>query len=87
MKFKSTDERYLERRREFSKQAGARELWSVVDHWPLYCGIKNLARFMAIADLLRGTLGVPGHVAEFGSWRGANTMPMAKLLRIDDIST
>jgi len=84
MKFKSSDERYLERRREFSKEAGARELWSVVDHWPLYCGIKNLARFMAIADLLRSKLDVPGHVAEFGSWRGATLMLMAKLLRIYD---
>jgi hypothetical protein len=39
---------------------------------------------MAIADLLRGTLTIPGHVAEFGSWRGANLLFLAKLLRIFD---
>jgi hypothetical protein len=84
MKFKATDERYLTQRRAFSQQTGPRELWSVLDHWPLYVGTGNLSRFLAIADLLRSTLDVPGHVAEFGSWRGANLMFMAKLLRIYD---
>ena len=84
MKFKNLDERYLAQRRSFSEQCGPRELWSVIDHWPLYVGIGNLSRFMAIGDILRETLDVPGHVAEFGSWRGANLMFMAKLLRIYD---
>jgi 3-O-methyltransferase len=84
MKFKSLDERYFARRQEFSSATGRADLWTVIDHWPLYCGIANLARFMAIADLLRETLDVPGHVVEFGSWRGSNLMLMAKLLRIWD---
>jgi hypothetical protein len=84
MKFKTKDQRYLGERKRISEKYGLRELWSVIDHWPLYGGIANLARFMAISDILRGTLGVPGHVAEFGSWRGANLMFMAKLLRIYD---
>lgn len=84
MKFKTLDERYLTQRRSFSEQCGPRELWSVIDHWPLYVGTGNLARFMAIGDMLRETLNVPGHVAEFGSWRGANLMFMTKLLRIND---
>lgn len=84
MKFSTLDERYLTQRRSFSEQGGPRELWSVIDHWPLYVGTGNLSRFMAISDMLRDTLGVPGHIAEFGSWRGANLMFMAKLLRIYD---
>ena len=84
MKFKSSDERYLTQRRNFSEQSGPRELWSVIDSWPLYVGIGNLSRFMAIADLLKETLNVPGHVVEFGSWRGANLMLLAKLLSIYD---
>lgn len=84
MKFETIDERYLTQRRNFSAEIGPRELWSVIDHWPLYVGIGNLGRFMAIADLLRSTLDIPGHVAEFGSWRGANLMLMTKLLRIYD---
>lgn len=84
MKFETLDERYLTQRRDFSTKTGLRELWSVIDHWPLYVGVGNLGRFMAITDLLRATLDIPGHVAEFGSWRGANLMLMAKLLRIYD---
>lgn len=84
MKFKTLDEHYLTERRNFSEKCGQRELWSVIDHWPLYVGIGNLGRFMAIADMLRSTLDVPGHVVEFGSWRGSNLMYMTKLLRIYD---
>lgn len=84
MKFAAEDAAYLAERKALSEELGQRELFSVIDHWPLYCGVSNLARFMAIADLLRATLTVPGHVAEFGSWRGANLMFMAKLLRIYD---
>ena len=84
MKFNSIDKRYLNERKLISEKYGRRELWSVIDHWALYRGISNLARSMAISDTLRGTLSVPGHVAEFGSWRGGNLMLMAKLLRIYD---
>jgi len=84
MKFSKEDERYLSRRKSLSQAWGAREIWSVMDHWPLYVGVRNLARYLAIADLLRATLTVPGHIAEFGSWRGANLMFMTKLLKIYD---
>jgi hypothetical protein len=46
--------------------------------------VSNLSRFVAILDLVRRSIDVPGHLAEFGSWRGANLMFMAKLLRIFD---
>ncbi len=84
MKFATIDKKYLANRKLISEKYGERELWSVIDHWPLYCGIGNLARSMAIADLLKSTLEVPGHIAEFGSWRGANLLFLAKLLRIYD---
>lgn len=83
-KFGTEDEVYFTERVEFSKKMGNRELWSVIDHWPLYCGVANLGRYMAVADLLRTTLDVPGHIAEFGTWRGANLMLLAKLMRIFD---
>jgi SAM-dependent methyltransferase len=83
-KFRSIDDAYVARRKAFSEKAGPRELWSVVDHYPLYVGVYTLSRFLAIADLLRSTLDTPGHVVEFGSWRGANLLHLAKLLRIFD---
>lgn len=84
MKFNKEDQRYLAERKQLSQQSGPREIWSVVDHWPLYVGVRNLARYIAISDLLRSTMQVPGHIAEFGSWRGANLMFMTKLLKISD---
>jgi len=84
MKFEASDKIYLDERRQLSEKYGPRELWPVIDHWPLYAGIANIGRFMAIADAFRSTLDVPGNVAEFGSWRGANIMFLAKLLRVYD---
>ena len=82
VKFAKEDAVYKQDRRAFADKYGKRDLWLTIDHWPLYVGQRNLARYMAIADLLRSTLDVPGHVAEFGSWRGANLVFMAKLLKI-----
>jgi len=84
VKFAEIDKEYLSKRKIFSEKYGARELWTVIDQWPLYCGISNLARNIAISDLLRSNLSIPGHVAEFGSWKGANIVFIAKLLRIFD---
>lgn len=84
MKNRTERDKYLADRTAFAERIGQRELWSVIDHWPLYCGIGNLARFIAIQDIFRRTLSVPGHIAEFGSWRGANLLHLAKLLRIFD---
>ena len=81
-KFMTEDQTYLRERAKVSADVGPRELWSLIDQWPLYCGVANLGRYLAVADLLRSTFKVPGHVAELGSWRGANLLLMAKLLRI-----
>lgn len=83
-KFYETDKIYLSEREKLSKKYGKRELWKVIDPWGLYVGISNLAIKLSISDLLRSTLDVPGHVAEFGSWRGDNLLFMAKILRIYD---
>jgi Macrocin-O-methyltransferase (TylF) len=84
VKFEQTDRQYLDKRKTFSEKYGKRELWSIIDHWALYCGTANLARTIAISDIIRENLSIPGHIAEFGSWRGANLLYMAKLIRIFD---
>lgn len=76
------DTRYLEARKQFSDKIGPQELWSAIDHWPLYVGMQNLARFISIYETARSTGSAPGHVAEFGTWNGASTMMMAKALKI-----
>jgi hypothetical protein len=82
LKFTRTDARYLAGRKVVSEQYGSRELWSVIDHWPLYAGIANIARALAVYEILKRQATVPGDLAEFGSWRGANLMFMAKVMNI-----
>jgi hypothetical protein len=84
MKFEKSKRAYLARRKLIAEKYGQRDIWSVVDHWPLYCGVANLSRSLSIYEIFKSTLGIPGHVAEFGSWRGANLLFLAKLLRIFD---
>lgn len=84
VKFEATDRDYFTRREKFASDLGAIDLWSVMDQWPLYIGQVNLARSLAIIELLRSTLHVPGDVAEFGCWHGSTTMLIAKSLRIFD---
>jgi SAM-dependent methyltransferase len=74
MKFKKVDEKYLAERKEFSSKYGKRDIWEVMDHWPLYVGNSNLQRVLSIYELLKTTINVPGHIAEFGSWKGSNVM-------------
>lgn len=84
MKFKNSSIRYKSERAAISEKLGPREIWSVIDHYPLYCGVQTLARFVAPQEALKSTLMVPGHVAEFGCFRGGSLMLFAKLLRIWD---
>ena len=78
---------YLSARKVFSASIGPQELWSIVDHWPLYVGGKNLARALALHDLYRSVAKIPGAVAEFGSWNGASIMLLAKIARIFDANS
>lgn len=78
MKFQKIDKQYLSNRKQLSID------WSLIDHWPLYVGIGNLSRYIAIYELLKLTLDIPGHIAEFGSWKGSNLMFMTKLMKILD---
>lgn len=83
-KFDQQRSSYRSRRADLAERLGTRDVWSIADHWPLYAGTMSLARYFAIEALLRSTLAVPGHLAEFGVWRGANTMFMAKFLQVHD---
>jgi hypothetical protein len=76
-KFATADQDYLTQR---TGQAD----WKTVDAWPLYCGIQNLGRYWFLGEQLRQTLMVPGHVVEFGTWRGATCLLFAKLLQLWD---
>lgn len=49
---------------------------------PLFNSAVNLARYLALYDLYKQTLGIVGHIAEIGVWKGASFLFFAKLAEI-----
>ncbi len=78
----TTTDNYLINREKFALNLPEKEFFEIIDHWPLYCGIENLARMLCIYDVFKEILCVPGDIAEFGSWKGSNVVFMSKLLSI-----
>ncbi len=73
---------------KFSETIGLQEIWSVVGDFTLYASDYQIARLLSVAELFKTTLEVRGAVADFGCATGANSMYLAKLLRIyDPLST
>lgn len=49
------------------------------EHFPCFVGAKTLARFMSLYQCYQMTLGIAGHMAEVGVYRGAASLFLAKL--------
>lgn len=81
-KFHDEDQRYFEARRRFAERHGDLPLWTIADQWPVFAGKVNLARCLAIYELLKQVSDVPGHIIELGTWHGANLVFMAKVTEI-----
>jgi hypothetical protein len=84
VKFDALHRRFLVTRADYSERVGPQEIWSVADHWPLFTDTYSLARHLAIVDLVRSTIGLPGDLVELGTWRGATAMLVAKVVKIED---
>lgn len=54
----------------------------LLHHFPAFVGHMTLARFLALYEAYKATLGLAGHIAEVGVFRGASTMLFAKLVEI-----
>lgn len=55
------------------------QLNDFVEHFPCFTGTKSLARFLSIYQCYQMTLGIAGHMAEVGVFRGAASLFLAKL--------
>ena len=49
------------------------------EHFPCFIGAKGIARFLSLYQCYQMTLGVAGHMAEVGVFRGAVSLFLAKL--------
>ena len=54
----------------------------LIHHAPAFAGEINLARFLALYEAYKATLGLAGHIAEFGIYMGTNVLFFAKLARL-----
>ncbi|MBH63972.1 MAG: hypothetical protein CL569_16300 [Alphaproteobacteria bacterium] len=53
-----------------------------IHQYPLFTGTSTIARFLALYDAYQSTLGVNGHIAEVGTFKGASLLYFAKLCEI-----
>tara|TARA_B100001123_G_C15338872_1_gene1033933 strand:+ start:5441 stop:6157 length:717 start_codon:yes stop_codon:yes gene_type:complete len=81
MKFESNSKDFLKRRKKLEEELGF-NIWNIADHFGLYSGGETIARELAVYEIIKETIDVPGHMAEFGSHIGANLLFMAKCLEI-----
>lgn len=81
-KFKTEDQAYLEERARFAEKHGLENLWFAADHWPLFGGMTNISRRLAIYELVKKVIDLPGHFCELGCWYGTNLVYLAKLVQL-----
>lgn len=73
---------FKKKRAKQAANSGFPELFQFIDHFPLYAGPLTLARFLAIYEIFKKCAHVPGHIVEFGCFKGGNLMFLAKLCQL-----
>lgn len=81
-KFAKGDRDYLTRRKAFAESIGNPDLFSFVDQFGLYCGVNTIGTKLAVYEIMKQVMEVPGNIVEFGSWKGGNLLFMAKVLQL-----
>lgn len=81
-KFTRSDKVYLTARKELAGKIGFPDLWETIDQLGLFAGVQTMARTLAVYETVKRILHLPGHIAEFGVYKGANLLLLAKLLQI-----
>lgn len=60
------------------------EVEDYIHHFPCFVGSMTLARFLTLYEVYKSTLGLAGHIADVGIYKGASMMFFAKLLQIHE---
>lgn len=76
------DKIFKKNRVKFAKQIKTPKLYNFIDHYPLFSGLQNLGQKICIYELFKSTIDIPGHIMEFGCWKGSNLIHLAKLNKI-----
>lgn len=78
-KFSHEDKAYFERRKQFIEKYRDADFSFIADNWPMLAGTVNIARSLAIYELVKRVIDLPGHFCELGCWNGTNLIFLAKL--------
>ncbi len=81
-KYRSEDQAFFNRRDKFALDYPRIDLNFAADNWPLFAGTVNIARFLAIYELAKKVIDLPGHFCELGCWNGTNLVYLAKVVNI-----
>jgi predicted O-methyltransferase YrrM len=81
LKFESRRESFYEYL-EWLRNEKKIEINDFMEHFPAYIGHMSLNRLLTLYELYKKTLGLAGHVAEVGVYKGAGTLLFAKLIKI-----
>ncbi|MDB5773294.1 MAG: hypothetical protein JWM42_3668 [Burkholderia sp.] len=54
----------------------------LIHHFPAFTGHVCLGRFLALYEVYKQTLGLMGHIAEAGVWKGSSLLMFAKLTQL-----
>lgn len=66
----------------FLRGGGRLEIEEFMEHFPAYVGHMALNRVLTIYELYKMTLGLSGHIADVGVYKGASSLLFAKLIKI-----
>ncbi len=58
-----------------------------IHHFPCFTGHLTLSRFLSLFECYQKTLGVSGHIADVGVYKGASMLFFAKLVKIYEAAT
>jgi phage pi2 protein 07 len=81
VKFKAKKKSYLQKRKLLEEDIGF-NIWNIADHFGLYSGKDTIARELAVYEIMKKIIDIPGHIVEFGSHMGSNLLFMAKCQEI-----
>ena len=57
-------------------------LQDLIEHFPAFTGHLTLARFISLYEIYKATLGVAGHIAEVGVYKGSGSLFFSKLIKL-----
>ena len=77
--FRFSDQNIFKARGDIKSLFGE-NIYDFIDHYPLFACPQTMLRYSFILSLLEDIKTIPGDICEFGTWKGATAIYIAKML-------